>query len=375
MPNIILHIGASKCGSSTIQDFFAQNEQPCQERIRYISPKQETIDEWGKTGRLTTKLDALLGNSRYDTLLVSHERFYHQPIALRLIGEALKDVHQSEKYIIGYSRKQGDYLVSAYGQWSFRGPFFPKKMKETAHELSLTASYFSGIEKYMMGYIVDDVRAKKRPIYAEINWKERYREIGDSLKGHGYQLKVGLLPNAKFSFNLVEDFCKKANLHLLPDSLAKTEVIRNRSFDKDLIEGLNNALNLGYQMPSPTEGNERIIALSQLLKKKETASPFLDALKAYIDTYFWEDNQVFCEQHGLDSNYFKPNRFWTRAEILELIQEEQEKRHSQPEEIIEEYRRIVAKLADLNWRLSKNLNHADEKKPALLERLKAKLLN
>ncbi len=368
---LILHIGAPKCGSSSIQAFFEAHKQACREHIHYWSPSQSSIDQWETEGQIHTSNFPATDN---DVLLCSHEHFFRRPTALRVYYDAIQNNQQIEETnIVCYVRRQADFLSSAYGQWGFRGEWMPIKAQQAATTLGYDATFFKGAESHLLAFIAtdpEDIREGK--IYAAFHWKRMLDAIGSRFEAREATLKIGLLPNKDYHFNLIEDFCTKAGLHILPAYEAKTAIRSNTRFDNDLIEGMNNALRLGYKTPNTLEGNDLLIQLSQQLAARATDTKFEEQLKQYIDSWYWEDNQAFCEQYKLDVNYFKPERFWTRSEILEVIRQEVEGRTARPELIIEEYRQISAKLADLSWRLMKEQSINKKPTVSVLQKLKAK---
>jgi hypothetical protein len=362
----VIHIGAPKCGSSSIQTFLQNNVRNFKERAFYISPKQNLIDEWDEG--ITSTLEPTINSkhSKYDVQIISHERFFHKINALKLVVDSVEQAASDNSTIISYIRPQGDYIVSEYGQWGFRSPASIANQKHSFDILHLNYHLFTGTERQMISYIYRNLWANANsPENTRLSWNTIYNAIVKEVLGSNTSMKIGLLPKDTHNYSLIDDFCEKAQLHL-PDIYRKNNIISNSSFDKDLIEGLNSSMQLGYPTLPITAGNDHLIKLSKHLSKRESfTTPFINNLKDYFNSYYWQDNNKFCEKYGLDIEYFRPNQCWSKSAILERIQEEQASRSNRPDMIIDEYRQITAKLADLNLRLIQQSSSSVEEKISL----------
>jgi len=147
---------------------------------------------------------------------------------------------------------------------------------------------------------------------------------------------------------LIQDFCTKADLTLhsrMKDTSIKTA---NLSFDHDVIEAINNAVNLGFEMMGPHESNDIINLLSsKMTTTTNKSSTFLFDIKSYVDAYFWESNQNLCKQYSLNQTYFVPSRSFSKQEILDMIVHEAQKRSLHKSTIIENYRILSAMMIEL----------------------------
>lgn len=116
MKTLIIHIGAPKCESSSIQDFFLTNKSPSVEQIKFIKLCQQELDKI-KTGNelinnyLTNIINDKLKLTNF--LILSSESLFLKPIIIENICKIASEKIDRIK-IIGYCRKSSDYVVSAY---------------------------------------------------------------------------------------------------------------------------------------------------------------------------------------------------------------------------------------------------------------------
>lgn len=369
---VVIHIGAPKCGSSSIQAFIEKNIKNFREKVYYVSPKQGLIDKWNEG--INPSIKAIINNKykKYDTAIISHERLFHKVNALKVIvNKVSKDLSSSSK-IISYIRPQGDYFVSEYGQWGFRTPANIANQKHSFDFLRLNYHLFTGTERQMISYIYRNLWSdNNEPEDTRLSWNRNYSTINKQMLNSDVSMEIGLLPTSTYKYSLIDDFCKKAQLHFSDRYKGENNVISNSSFDKDLIEGLNSSMQLGYPTLPITAGNDHLIKLSKHLSKRESfTTSFISNLKDYFNSYYWQDNSKFCEKYNLNIEYFRPSQNWSKSEILDRIREEQDNRINKPSQIIDEYRQITAKLADLNLRLIQKSGSFSKEKVSLISSIR-----
>jgi len=359
MTNLILHVGPPKCGSKSIQEFFATRNRPCVQNINYIMLKPLEISDLNHEVpsqsilAAFTKLivDNLAG---YDVLILSHEYLYECRYAVQNICNLARNMVE-ELFIIGFSRRQSDFLISEYSQWGFR---LPNRIKEVAGILEksgLDPILFSGLEQRLIASIIDDFYVSGYGKYRLLDWNNYYQEIIQITQAAGAVVKCGVLPKRGSDNTLIQDFCNKAGLTLLGEAKDASQQIRNVSFDQDIIEAINNAVAFGLDMPGIHESNELLELLStKMVKIENTPSEFLPYLKSYIDTYFFSSNQQFCEAHGISDAYFAPARQLGKQEILDLIARENQQRTLNKSLVINNYRMLSARMIELCFKLIKD---------------------
>jgi hypothetical protein len=251
---------------------------------------------------------------------------------------------------------QSNFLVSAYNQWFFRSPDRIKEVNNVLTKLNINPVLFTGVERQIIASIENDFySARQLSGYSILNWNNSYRNIEKLIYEFDVKIKAGILPDKKADTPLIQDFCKKADLTLHFGMKNESLKTSNSSFDQDFVEGINNAIDLGFEMMGPHESNDVIALLSSLITSKtEHTNGFLSDLKSYVDSFFWESNQAFCRKYNLDSQKFKPLNRLNKQEILDIILNEDKVRSSGKSTVIENYRVMSARITELCIRLAKN---------------------
>ena len=359
MPKLIVHVGPGKCGSSSIQKFFATQKKIRKNKTRYIKLRPAEIREFncedpGKSLRASFKKILSTNLNRCDALILSHEILFKNPHTIRNLCSLAQDL-ATKIIIIGYSRRQSDFLVSSYSQWLFRSQ---DRINEVAHaldELTIDPVLFTGLEKQIIASIANDFySARQRSGHDILDWNKSYTAIAQHVHEFNAEIKCGVLPTKKSDTPLIQDFCAKAELASHSKIKDKTNAVTNPSFNQDIVEAINIAVTQGLEIPERKKGNKIIQALSsQMDPLKKNSSAFLSDLKAYTDTYYQESNQQLCTHYGLDQTYFEPSKTISKPEILESIEQEGQKRSLNPTEIIRNNQILSAKMVELCVKLTK----------------------
>jgi hypothetical protein len=353
MTSLILHVGPGKCGSSSIQHFFATQKKPCVQETHYLllNPLEFKEMNFEKPSEsivaIFTQLlsDNLIG---CDVLILSHEHLFRCPYAIKNICSLAKNLTKNVS-IIGYSRKQSDWLISAYSQWFFRSPDRIKETKDVLEKLKLDSVLFSGLERQLIASISNNFSGHKH-----INWHKNYQEILHLVHDSGAVIKCGVLPNRDADLSLVQDFCEKSDLTLRDEMKNVSKQVFNLSFNKDIVEAINNAVAFGLDMPGPHESNKVLDLLSTKMDQAaNNSSDLLSSLKSYIDNYFSSSNYQFCQEYGLRETYFATAAEFSKADILDIIINEDQQRALNKSLIINNYRMLSAKLVELCLNLTK----------------------
>jgi len=353
MAKLILHIGPAKCGSTSIQQFFRNQPDPCRQQLRFVLMDPAEIAELNKPvadeASLVGCRDLLLGNRQgVEALVVSHEYLFQCPLAVRRICETGQSVF-SEIMIIGYCRRQGDFLVSAYSQWLFRAPRRIQEVNAVLHEHGLDATFFSGLERQLIASIMNEFySARQLSEYAILDWSASYQNLAEQVEPLGSTINCGVLPGRNGAISLVEDFCARAGLELHRQLLTVAGEIANMSYHPDIIEAINCAVVRQRTVPGPHESNDRLEELSSLLEADDVRNTaFIGRLKAYVDSYFHEANLRLCTRFGLNPDYFAAQNGLSKVEIIDCIRREQDRRRQDPLALLEKYKMIAARMVEL----------------------------
>lgn len=359
MAKLILHVGPGKCGSSSIQQFFATHKSPCVENTHYIFLNPRDINILNKKEPnqplLVSYANQISENlSNCDTLILSNESLFQNPYTIKNICSLAENIAEKIS-IIGYSRRQSGFLVSAYSQWLFRSPDRINEIENVLDELELDPDLFTGLEKQMIASINNDFySARQLSGYSILDWNHSYANISKLVCDHGALIKCGVLPNKSSHISLLQDFCEKAGLTLDFEMKKASEQIANSSFNQDIVEAINNAITFGLDMPGPHDMNKAIGLLSTKIKKieQQNSSEFLSNLKSYIDTYYFDSNVQLCKQYNLDETYFLPSKRFSKTDIMALIFEEGRQRSLNKSNIIKNYRMLSSILVELCIKLA-----------------------
>ncbi len=352
MANLIIHVGPGKCGSSSIQHFFETKNQPCVQKTHYIKLNPLEINELNcekpDSDKLATFTELLLGNlAGCDVLILSHEYLFDCPDTIKNICIAATNL-VSEILIIGYSRRQSDFIVSAYSQWLF---FMPDRVREVANvliDLHLNPILFSGLERQLIASIANDFYSARQPSNKSIlDWNNSYHTLLQLVRESCATIKCGTLPKAESGVSLIRDFCEKSGLTLRKETETLINCIVNTNYNHDLVEMVNNAVAFCSDV---SMSDEQIYGFCQIFakwgtgKSRDVDTEFLFTLKAYIDTYFLNSNNQLCGIYGLSKQYFSPSMQYSKHQIFEVIRNEAQNRSLNPTILIDRVRMLSAKF-------------------------------
>lgn len=360
MPKLILHVGPAKCGSSSIQQFFAHQKKPCIQRTRYklLDPGEiAELNQEDPCEKVVAKITKILrDNLRCDVLILSHEYLFQCPLAIRNICNLAKK-SVSNISIVGYSRKQSDRMVSAYSQWVFRSPDLVKEKNEILKGVNIDPILFSGLERHLIASIINDFDYEEQLAnYNIIDWYHSYKKISNQVEIFGADIKCGFIPIKDLNSSLIQDFCDKCGLTLRPNWQNAKEKVVNAKFNDDIVEAVYNAVDFGIDMPKPHMKNSILHRLSDMnVQRPKEMSKFLMDMKSYIDTYFLNSNKQLCREYELNEDDFLPAEQLSKSDIMNKILQEEQRRAGNKSEIIQDYRMLSARMIELCIRVVDNI--------------------
>lgn len=353
MNKLILHVGPGKCGSSSIQNFFMKHKNTCIEKINFVflDPKEiAKINSAEPSKDSANYFTQLIKSSieRNSVIILSHEIFFNKPSAIKNICAIAKNITGiDEILIIGYSRRQSEFMVSAYSQWLFRSPERIQEIKSTMRNIGIEPTQFSGLERQLIGSIINDFySARHLSDDTILDWNKQYMEIENLTSPFGVNVKCGVLPNKQSDKNLIEDFCTKSSLTLRSEVKGLTNIRSNLKFDNEMIEAVNIATDLGLNVPTPHRDNNFFTRNSIITKHVDSLDDSLILiLKQYIDCYYIESNIEFCRKYDLDKSYFEVSKQYSKGETLNAVKTEQLIRKKN-DVMVDRYKNLIGIMAE-----------------------------
>jgi hypothetical protein len=304
-------------------------------------------------------LDKNLGSC--EILILSHEYLFSCPLAIKNIcAEAQRKT--LEVLIVGYSRRQCDHVVSAYSQWLFRSPERVEEAKSELIKLGLDPMLFTGVERHLIASIANDFHSSRSLNNSKvIEWNRSYKILEQLVKPLGAEIKCGVLPDKDSVFSLTDDFCSKAGLTMDNEIENKSTDLRNVSFNNELVEALNNSVMLGFEGSAPNDDNRYLQQISNEMRpiKNVCSKEFISTLKEYVKSYFFESNMEFCREYEIAEKHFYAPKSISKSEILDFVKRENQNRANNASMVIDNYRMLVAIMAETCLKLAKNSSHSD----------------
>ncbi len=347
---LIIHVGPPKCGSSTIQNFAKQ--KPFKGKVAYRFIFGPEVDTYNIKDIDSKEFKAFIKSlnkdlRQNDAVILSQEQFFPDAFTVENI---CKQVDTDNIVIIGYSRRQSGYLISAYNQWEFRSHLSYNYFSEVLVQNNINAVYFNGLETFLLGVIFSNFNPPlKSPRHRLYNWGLYYQKLKEASKP--YTLIANCLPSKDYAYNLIEDFCHKTGLEIKKKKLHLLQERNNTQFDPILTESMHNALSFNIDvLPDEHKNNKELHRLSNMFhhnKYKKTA--FVQMLANYIDSEFLSSNKDFCVSYNIPLTEFEPEKALTRDEILIYIKDEMEKRKNNAEAIILEQKKLTGEWMKFSY--------------------------
>ena len=317
---LVIHVGAQKCASSSLQASLKLVHQALNGRFGYcfLNPAQLRSAELAiarKKEGAFDYIDRELKRQVADQVVISHEMLGNRPALVSAIADRAIHLFSFDRVVIsGYTRLQSNYHVSAFAQWYFRDRKRLLLDVKLFRELGLPWRKFTAQERSLFALALS---GKDR------NWCANYRRIYAGVKHLAGQVQVVSchIPTRRLPYSLLQHFVNSTGMSLGIGDLASMDVRKNQSFHPILIHGASSfssglPANRQSFFPGPHEGNrwlfrvcDRLVDKDNVMADFETlfSQDFERSLLNHLDCRTADHNQQYCDLMSVDSRYFQPS--------------------------------------------------------------------
>ena len=367
MSTLVIHVGAQKCGSTTVQNAFANfvsSDYKSWLKFKIFPPGLVLRMHRGFSDVTGNEVDAPLAEicEEDNCLILSCESLCNYPdVVVKLAKSALNLVPDVKIVVIGYVRSQFSYYLSEYKQWLFRARGRLREDINFFRSNELLPDKFLPHERRMV------VNAVKRfEGCRQRDWYDYYQCVeelmADSEGNANVLVKSSHIPTKQLNYSLVEDFLEKVNLEGFDMRIfAATPKSVNASFNPLFCESIalhicNCSLDSSH-FPGPHEGNELISEASRQFNLCQEdvlggigiggATSLYEAVKSTVAANFAESNEKYCCMYNIDRRYFEAEDSSavcsSREKLLVVAREIQDSRDF--DEIREYERQLLRELS------------------------------
>lgn len=316
---LVIHIGAQKCASSSLQASLRLYQAACDKNLFsfvFLNPAQLRA----ASDALTLKKDApfqyidrILSGLKGSFSVVSHEMLGNRPGLVQAIARrALRQHSFDHVVVVGYTRLQSSYHISAFKQWFFRDH------KKLRHDISVLKNLdlpwrkFSSLERSLFALAVSG---------RDRSWFANYKKFLAGCASFSDQLTISSnhIPTKSNPYLLLEDFFRLSGYECV-DDLSSYDVRKNTSFHPVVVHALSaHFSSLGSRVscfPGPHEGNRWLFRICDRLddvggnmgdEKEVFPADFVQSIVDYLDHFNYSNNLKYCRLMSVDESYFKPS--------------------------------------------------------------------
>ena len=259
-------------------------------------------------------VDRILSELKSDFSVISHEMLGNRPALVQAIARrAIKQHGFEHVVVVGYTRLQSSYHISAFKQWFFRDR---KKLRD---DISIFKNHdlpwrkFSALERSLLALAL---AGKDR------SWHANYKKFAAGCTTLSPQMTLASnhIPTKQRPYLLLEDFFNLSGFEC-GDDLSEFDVRKNVSFHPAVVHALSSHFSsLGPRLscfPGPHEGNRWLFRVCKRLddasvnlpKENDVFSQELSgSIVHYLDQRNYPANQEYCQLMCVDQGYFEPEK-------------------------------------------------------------------
>ena len=315
---LAIHIGAQKCASSSLQASLRLFQNSCKSNsfsFVFLNPAQLR----SASNALTQKkeapfryIDRILSELKADFSVISHEMLGNRPALVQAIARRAVKHHGFEHVVVvGYTRLQSSYHISAFKQWFFRDR---KKLRDDiavfkAHNLPWRK--FSALERSLLGLAL---AGKDR------SWLANYKKFAAGCTALSPQVTLASnhIPTKQRPYLLLENFLCLSGFEC-GDDLSAFDVRKNVSFHPAVVHALSSHFSsLGPRLscfPGPHEGNRWLFRVCNRLEHASVnlsdendvfSQQLCGSIVHFLDRRNYPANQEYCRLMSVDQAFFEP---------------------------------------------------------------------
>jgi hypothetical protein len=358
MARIVIHVGPGKCGSTSIQSELRMRQKDFGASISFLmlTPTMiRNLDTKNPDEEHIKNFEHIISEilKKADILIISNEFLFLARNALYLICKISQKFVTNIK-ILGYSRRQSDFVQSSYYQWQFRITERSKASCQTLISMGLDPMLFSGLERHLIALIEESDKVRLNQSRALIpNWHNGYRDIEARLSKLDVEVEViaGHIPTSDFNFSLLRDFYNKCGISVDRDWDIDTKRNANPQFDKNLIEAFATATMLGLIQIDRHHHNDYFQKMSFFAAESQKIheNTFLSDLKSYLDTICLLDNKKFAQKFDIPIECFSPMKNFLKSDVILLCENESKFRIENPKLVFERFSESAAVMAKISF--------------------------
>lgn len=340
---LAIHIGAQKCASSSLQASLRLFQNSCNNNgfsFVFLNPAQLRTTSNAltyKTKESFQYIDRILSELKSDFSVISHEMLGNRPELVQAIARrALKHHGFEHIVVVGYTRLQSSYHISAFKQWFFRDR---KKLRDDIavfQDHALPWRKFSALERSLLAMALT---GKDR------NWHANYKKFSGGCTALSPQMTIASnhIPTKQRPYLLLEDFFQLSGF-ACEDDLSVFDVRKNVSFHPTVVHALSSHFSsLGSRLscfPGPHEGNRWLFRVCNRLDHASVNVPsedgvflkeFCGSIVHYLDRRNYPANLEYCHLMSVDKSYFEPENgldpLPTVSDLVQVAQDTAEHRN------------------------------------------------
>lgn len=320
MKKLVLHVGAGKCGSTSIQRALLRPMVQQAAGISYVEldPKLVSglVDPDLQTREAMRRaLDAQFARNDSELVVFSHEVMGKLPAAVNAISRRARTQGGiNEVVVVGFTRRQSSYVVAAFKQWHFRNPKRLAADIEVLTRLELDPGLFSPLERHVIAIACRT--PEDRPQTYVPDWNHYYQMLMNKAAESDGAVRVesNHIPTKQESYPLFADFASRAGIECPPDVLDEVDKPANAAFSDALCEAVAEHLSDrdldSSWIPGPHDDNPWFNTVSlqfdEAVAKPDPPSPesVLQNAAALIDHRFRDSNMAYCSLMDVEEGYF-----------------------------------------------------------------------